>query len=247
MFSFFEVVWRNKHIIKQSADDVWSDLPIMSSNPFHNFDTFSPLFRGVLIWWSQRPLSWAKWGSSGILFTILTLFHHFSEEFLPDVPLNPQVQQSSEDPQGSLSAFWHFLNIFECSSHPMIPKSAVLIWWSPRATSTAQWGSPRILFTIVTLLYHLYLNHFFSQSFRGVLTWCYPRPPSPIQWGTSRILFTILTLFHPFSEEVLSGDHQDPQVQSSEDPVKSFSPFLHFFTIFQFSSYLMIPNTTSPT
>jgi hypothetical protein len=55
----------------------------------------------------------------------------------------PQVQ-CNEDPQASFSPLWHFFNIFECSSHLMIPKA-------PRWT---QWQSWRMLFTILTVFHN---------------------------------------------------------------------------------------------
>ncbi len=73
---------------------------------------------------------------------------------------------------------------------------------------------------------------FFYNFFRGVFTWQSLCPPSPLKWTSSRTLFNILTVFQHLCVQLLSDDPQESEVHQSEDPPGSFSPFLHFFTIF---------------
>jgi hypothetical protein len=96
--------------------------------------------RAVFIWWSPRAPSPTQWGYARILFSIMTLLHHFRVQFSSDDPQGPHAPLG-EDSQGSFSPFWHFFTPFQSRSYMTIPK----------IRSPIKWGSSRILFTVLTL------------------------------------------------------------------------------------------------
>jgi hypothetical protein len=76
----------------------WSPTPHaeLSDNPqgcFSPFWHFPQFFRVGLSWQSPRPPIRTRCGSSGIPFTILTLFQHLRVQFLADDLQDPKMNQ----------------------------------------------------------------------------------------------------------------------------------------------------------